>query len=116
MALLAVIIILAGCGNQVSTSTAPAVGGGGSIIGGATLSWDTPLKNADGSLLTDLQGYKVYYGVSSGNYTQMIDVGNVNLYTLSGLTKGTTYFFTVTTYNSSGIESNYAVEDSKTIL
>ena len=27
-----------------------------------TLSWDPPTTNADGTPLTDLAGYKVYYG------------------------------------------------------
>ena len=44
--------------------------------GTATPSWDAPTTNADGTPLTDLAGYKVYYGPSSGNYSQAIDVGN----------------------------------------
>jgi hypothetical protein len=32
------------------------------ISGQATLSWDPPTTNVDGTPLTDLAGYKVYYG------------------------------------------------------
>src|SRR4030042_1896878 len=41
-----------------------------------TLSWDAPTTNADGTPLTDLAGYKVYYGTASGTYGTPINVGN----------------------------------------
>ena len=50
-----------------------------------TLSWIPPTTNADGTPLTDLAGYKIYFGVSSKNYTQNIDVGNVTSYTVTNL-------------------------------
>ncbi len=45
--------------------------------GDATLSWDPPTTNADGTPLTDLAGYRIYYGTSSGSYSQNIDAGDV---------------------------------------
>ncbi len=83
--------------------------------GEATLTWDPPTTNADGTPLTDLAGYKVYYGTESGNYSQSIDVGNVTTYTVSGLTNGQTYYFAVTAYDTSGNESDYSNERAKTI-
>jgi hypothetical protein len=77
------------------------------------LAWDAPTTNTDGSPLTDLAGYKIYYGTSSGNYTTIIDVGNVTTYFINNLVLGT-YYFTVTTYNTSGVESAYANEIIKT--
>src|SRR3972149_5909585 len=71
--------------------------------GEAILTWDPPTTNTDGTPLTDLAGYKIHYGTTSGNYTTVIDVGNV-----------TTYFAT-TAYDSSGNESGYSNEVSKTI-
>lgn len=48
-----------------------------------SLSWNPPTANTDGSQLTDLAGYKVYYGTISGYYTQQIDVSNgTTTYTL----------------------------------
>jgi len=79
------------------------------------LTWVAPTKNLDGTDLTDLAGYKVYYGTSSGNYTTPIDVGNVITYGVKTLSAGTTYYFTVTAYNTIGNESDYATEVSKTI-
>ena len=34
------------------------------------LTWDPPTTNTDGTTLADLAGYKIYYGQSSGNYTE----------------------------------------------
>ena len=83
--------------------------------GTATLSWDAPTTNADGTPLTDLAGYKVYYGTASHTYSQNIDVNNVTTYTVNNLTDGTTYFFTVTAYDTGSNESAYSNEVSKTI-
>jgi len=83
--------------------------------GVATLSWDPPTTNADGTPLTDLAGYKVYYGTSSGNYSQSIDAGNVTTYTVNNLTEGLTYYFTTTSYDTSGNQSVYSNEVNKVI-
>ena len=80
----------------------------------ATLSWDAPTTNADGTPLTDLNGYSIYYGTTFNNYSQVIDVGKVTTYTVASLTDGT-YYFAVTAYDTSGNESNYSNEVSKTI-
>jgi len=77
-----------------------------------TLSWDAPTTNADGTTLTDLAGYNVYYGTSSGNYSQNIDVGNVLNYMASNLENGVVYYFAVTAYDTSGNESDYSNEVS----
>jgi hypothetical protein len=78
----------------------------------ATLSWTAPGASTDGSTQTDLSGYNVYYGTSSGTYGVPINVGNVTSYTLNGLGTGT-YYFAVTAYNTSGIESGFSNEVSK---
>jgi len=44
----------------------------------------------------DLEGYKLYYGTSSGNYGSPIDVGDVLEYELSVLTEVVTYYVAVT--------------------
>lgn len=82
--------------------------------GQAKLSWDAPTTNADGTPLTDLAGYKVYYGIASGNYSQNINAGNVTTYTVSGLNDGT-YYFVVTAYDTSNNESGHSNEVSKFI-
>ncbi|HPL63707.1 MAG TPA: malectin domain-containing carbohydrate-binding protein [Syntrophales bacterium] len=73
-----------------------------------SLAWDA---NSE----TGLAGYKVYYGTASRNYSQTMNVGNWTTCTLSGLSEGTTYYFAVTAYDISGMESPYSVEVSYTI-
>ena len=85
------------------------------LAGDATLSWDPPATNSDETALTDLAGYKIYYGTASGSYTDNIDVGNVTTYQLTDLTDGLTYYFAVTAYDTSQNESDYSNEVSKTI-
>ncbi len=79
-----------------------------------SLTWDPPTTNEDGTPLTDLAGYKVYYGNASGNYTENIDVVNVLTYTVKNLTDGT-WYFAVTAYDTSDNESDYSNEVNKTI-
>jgi hypothetical protein len=55
--------------------------------------------------LTDLAGYKIYYGTSAATYGTPVDVGNVTTYDLTGLTAGTTYYIAATAYDTSGNES-----------
>ncbi|MDH3432879.1 MAG: putative Ig domain-containing protein, partial [Gammaproteobacteria bacterium] len=38
------------------------------ILGSVTLSWIAPTQNEDGTALTDLAGYKIYWGTTSGSY------------------------------------------------
>lgn len=79
---------------------------------GVTLSWTAPTTNTDGTTLTNLGGYKLYYGRISGIYTAFIDVGNVTTYTMTGLAAGT-WYFVATAYNTSGLESGYSNEAIK---
>lgn len=73
------------------------------------LSWNAPTTYTDGTPMTDLTGYKIYYGTSSGNYSNVTDVGNVTSYTVANLATGT-YYFAVTAYDSAGVESAYSNE------
>jgi hypothetical protein len=54
---------------------------------------------------SDLAGYKVYVGTSSGVYSNPIDVGNVTSFVVPGLTSGIQYFFVVTAYDTTNNES-----------
>jgi hypothetical protein len=74
--------------------------------GAATLDWMPPTENSDGSALTDLAGYTVYYGTSPASLTQSVKISNPGLtaYTMTDLPSGT-WYFAVTSYSSSGVES-----------
>ena len=75
-----------------------------------------PTENTDGSVLTNLAGYTVYYGTSPSNLTQSVKITNPGLtaYTLSNLPAGT-WYFAVTSYSSTGIESTRSGVVSTTI-
>ncbi len=81
----------------------------------ATLTWAAPVKNADGSPLKDLIGYKVYWGTKQGHYTNSFRIDNLlaTSYTVSGLTSGT-WHFVVTAINVAEQESRYSNVASKT--
>lgn len=85
--------------------------------GSATLSWTPPTENTDGSTLTNLAGYKIYYGTSAGNYTSTVDLANPGLtsYVVDSLAGNTTYYFVMTAYDVDGNESGYSSMGSKTI-
>jgi hypothetical protein len=71
----------------------------------AQVSWSVPLTNSDGSALTDLAGFHVYYGTDPSKLTRVDVPGATSVaYTAANLTAGT-YYFTVSAYNSSGVES-----------
>jgi hypothetical protein len=75
---------------------------------GCTLAWDPNTE-------PDLAGYKVYYGKSSGIYSNMIDVGNQTHCEAPNLVDGQTYYFSVTAYDIDGNESAFSEEISHTI-
>lgn len=81
-----------------------------------TLSWTAPTLNEDGTALTDLAGYKIYYGTASGSYTNQIRIDNpsISTYVVENLTPGT-YYFAATSLNASGVESRYSGEAVKTL-
>lgn len=85
-------------------------------LGSMTLSWTPPTQNEDGSALTDLAGYRIYYGKSSGNYTNQVIINNagISTYVIDNLLPST-YYVVATSINSSGIESRHSNEAIKTV-
>jgi hypothetical protein len=75
--------------------------------GVATLDWMPPTQNSDGSVLTNLAGYTVYYGTSPNDLSQSVKVSNPGLsaYTVTGLNSGT-WYFAITSYSADGVESS----------
>jgi hypothetical protein len=89
--------------NPPVTSQSPAPT---SSIGQATLYWAAPDQNTDGSALTNLAGYRIYYGTSTDALDQVIDIPSVGMttYVVDNLTTGT-YYFSIRAYNAVGAES-----------
>ena len=80
--------------------------------GAANLIWEPVLSAA-------LSGYRVYYGTAPGAYQQPLgqglDAGAATAFALSGLSRGIRYYFAVTAYDASQIESSYSNEAFKDI-
>lgn len=83
---------------------------------GSTPSGGTAVLSWDANSEPDVQGYKIYMATTSGGYGASIATVpmGVTTYTVTGLENHTTYFFAITAYNSSGAESTYSNEVSKT--
>ena len=81
-----------------------------------TLSWTAPTQNEDGSALEDLAGYKIYWGTTSGVYTNSatIDTIGTTTYVVENLSPGT-YEFVATAYNASGAASRYSSPATKVL-
>ena len=84
--------------------------------GTALISWVPPTQNSDGSALTTLAGFNIYYGTSASSLTQVQTVAGTGLtsYTVNNLASGT-WYFAVSAYTSTGAESGLSNTSSKTI-
>jgi hypothetical protein len=118
IALLAV--MLAACGNDDAKSESQAAANPSSnpgsspppipapppSTGTATLEWIPPVTTTNGATLTNLVGYRIYYGTDVTKLVQRVDVTNpgVATYVIEGLTPAT-YYFAVTAIDARGAES-----------
>jgi len=125
-------LTLTGCGGSdvavnspvTANDTAPTPTGTPSGSTGSTapvtatffITYAAPTENTNGSKLTDLAGYTIYYGTESSALTQTVQVANPAAlgYVVTGLAKGTTWYFQVTSYSSAGEESAPSAITSKT--
>lgn len=110
--------MIQGCGDGGVSGSDPAT----SIpvgVNSATLSWEKPTTNQDGSSLTDLAGYQIYYGQTTPvtrDNSQSILVWDQNetSYVVAELAPGI-YHFAVTAVDLLGNESPMSDEVSKTV-
>ena len=84
--------------------------------GTVTLSWAAPTQNSDGSPLMDLAGYKIYYRKNSGSYNQAVQLDNPSITTfVVDQLSPATYFFAATAFSSTGVESSFSAEVTRSI-
>jgi hypothetical protein len=85
-------------------------------LGSVTLNWTPPTQNDDGTTLTDLAGYKIYWGTTPGNYPNSVTITNAGMtsYVVDNLVPGT-YEFVATSYNEAGVESVYSNPATKVV-
>ena len=68
-----------------------------------TLAWNTNPES-------DIAGYRVRYGTTSGTYTVTKEAGNSTTTTIPDLVPGVRYFITVSAFNNAGLESTASAE------
>jgi hypothetical protein len=77
-------------------------------VQGVSASWE---RNSESGVV----GYRTYQGTVSHSYSGSVDVGNATNVIFSGLVEGVTYFFSVTTYDIFGVESDHSEEVAYTV-
>lgn len=85
--------------SVVGLPVLPAQTSSNSIVASVRLTWD---PNPE----TDLAGYLVHRGIAPGTRLETRDVGLVTTNDWTGLLPGVTNYFTVTAYNTAGLESD----------
>jgi hypothetical protein len=85
-------------------------------LGSVTLSWTPPTQNEDGTPLTNLRGFRIYYGQSSAALGTMIEIPNAGITTamVENLSPAT-WYFAVKAYTTDGVESTFSNVASKQI-
>jgi hypothetical protein len=111
---IALALSVAACGqvNPSASGNAAAQAANGT----AALNWSPVTQNTDGSELTDLAGYLVFYGTSPGAMSTLVTLSDPNQtsYVVANLSAGT-WYFSVAAYTSSGIQGEMSNVASKSI-
>lgn len=103
-------------GGQSVTSPAYTIEVVATANGSATLTWLPPTEHTDGSPLTDLSAFRIYWGQSRLNLSNSVKIdGGLTAYVVDQLTPST-WYFAVTALDSQGIESAFSAIASKTVL
>jgi hypothetical protein len=104
---------LYGCHKESNTQATASSDGNGV----AKVSWIAPTRNTDGSKITDLTGYMIYYGPGPDNLNQSIWVTDprTTTYTVKKLKSGTTYYFSVVAFSAGGIRGGASATVSNSI-
>jgi hypothetical protein len=84
--------------------------------GTARVSWAAPTTNTDGSALTNLAGFRVYYSTTNGSFSQSTLVSDTTSRsaTIAALAPGT-WYFTVRALNSNQVASANSNVASKAV-
>jgi hypothetical protein len=85
--------------------------------GSVTLTWAPPTFNTDETALTNLAGYRIYYGNSANALTQTIQVTNAGAtdYVVDNLSPGT-WYFAISALSSADTESRQSTVTTSAVL
>ena len=112
-----VAVLFGGCQDPgpAAAPTTPAQSGN-DTPGSATLSWEAPTTNTNGTALTDLVGYHIYYGSNPQELSRTVQINTVGLqtYVIDDLEPGT-WYFAIKAVAANGVESTLSEVAVKTI-
>ena len=103
-------------GNSNTSSNTGSGSGSGSGTGSVTLQWSAPSTRLDGSTvsLSEISGYRLYYGNSATNTPNHIDLGATSTQYQINLPSGT-YYFRISALDSNGYEGALSGALQKTL-
>jgi hypothetical protein len=82
------------------------------------LNWSAPATRTDGEplALSEIDGYRIYYGADEGEYIKGADIkdGSAESVTIIDVPLGE-YYVVMTTYDASGVESDYSAPVMKVV-
>jgi len=112
-------LLLAGCDDWSKSNSGPGAAPSNappSSVGMATLSWEAPTTDTNGRALTNLGGYRIYYGTNKSALSQTISINSVGMqtYVVDNLGAGT-WYFAIRAVTNTGVESALSQIVSKTI-
>ncbi len=110
------VVISATDGNGRSSLPAFSINVSAIASGTATVAWTAPTTRSDGTALTNLAGYRIYYGVGPNSFDNVIEVNTVGVtnFVVENLSVGT-WYFAVSARDSTGAESGLSTAATKTI-
>jgi hypothetical protein len=91
------------------------------VTGSAVLTWLPPIENSDGTPLTTLTGYRIFYGTDPNALKLVTEIANqgITSYVFENLAQGTHYFaiksYSKVANSTSVVESALSPVVSKTI-
>ena len=102
--------LIAACSGPSGADNHPA--GPASAGGTLTVTRHAPIRNTDGTPLTDLTGYTIRYGTRPGIYTMTmsIDDPSATQAVIDGLQPGVDYFFVISANSAAGHRSVPSIE------
>jgi len=88
------------------------------ILSSIQLSWDTPLKREDGTDLElyEINGYVIKYGTDTNNLDHQVGVVGADTGVLIESLEVGTYYFSIATIDSDGVQGNYSPQIQQIIL
>ena len=104
--------LYASSGTPASTAVVP-----NNIPGQASLSWQAPATNTDDSALTNVGGYRIYYWTETNPLVRSIPVNEPSQISFE-FTRlpPDNYYFTVTVFNTEGVESERSAVGNKRVF